>query len=430
MRRMQAPSRVESFWRAARMSRKDSKPQLPARRYVDALYTFGAPPAGLIKDHSRSNECFKGGRFWLFQNELGVPTVDHAPGGMSLIHDHGNIDSVGLSSNGRGEWIKCSNASDEARERPGPWAQNWYQTWPMWAYQVLRNISNREWNKAILNTNNSLHSSELYTKWIRNSDIFLKEKFVEEKQTDVASVAMVMSEAAYFDECRNVSTKLSFHGFASNHTWRLVEWYRIDEVSTAGKDTVSLIQNDALDCVLTLQGTDDYYQRWENRSNYEMCKTRFCGFDINVGYARQFLQQIYSPRWSAVKEKLAHCRTVNVAGHSLGGSIATIFSGCANAGSRISDMGDSNEIADFSERLRWNNAQNASKIPTFDCSKPRKRYKVIEHERDYRHVFEYFRSFVQFWNFCGKPKNYIVRKPNFTEYDPSTAPKPQSHGRR
>jgi len=103
--------------------------------------------------------------------------------------------------------------------------------------------------------------------------------------------------------------------------------------TTVSEDEVShLIQNPrTLDCWLTFEGSDNTND-WIN--NLKIFKTPFCGLEqrVHTGFKKSTMSMVEEPNFQEkVRPKLGHCKSVEVLGHSLGGSIAGLFTACAHS---------------------------------------------------------------------------------------------------
>jgi hypothetical protein len=66
-------------------------------------------------------------------------------------------------------------------------------------------------------------------------------------------------------------------------------------------------------------------------SNFDFASQPYCGLNPHGGYVKE-LREIIAASMNDLRPRLSKCRTVTVTGHSLGGSLAHIFSACANSG--------------------------------------------------------------------------------------------------
>jgi len=100
---------------------------------------------------------------------------------------------------------------------------------------------------------------------------------------------------------------------------------KFDEVS-------HLIQNPrTLDCWLTFEGSDNTNDWLEN---LKLFRADFCGLEqgVHTGFKNSAMAMVKETSFQTdVRPKLGHCRSVEVLGHSLGGSIASLFSACAHS---------------------------------------------------------------------------------------------------
>jgi len=108
---------------------------------------------------------------------------------------------------------------------------------------------------------------------------------------------------------------------------------RYDEVS-------HLIQDPStLDCWLTFEGSDNVGD-WIN--NLNVVPTRFCGLAqrVHSGFRHSVMHIVEVPEFQKlIRPNLGHCRNVDVVGHSLGGSIASLFAACTHSNVRSGETG-------------------------------------------------------------------------------------------
>lgn len=97
-------------------------------------------------------------------------------------------------------------------------------------------------------------------------------------------------------------------------------------------EVAHLIQNpNTLDCWLTFEGSDNTND-WMN--NLKLFRTPFCGLEqqVHTGFRNCTMAMVLEPEFQTkIRPYLGHCRSIDVLGHSLGGSIAGLFSACAHS---------------------------------------------------------------------------------------------------
>jgi len=136
---------------------------------------------------------------------------------------------------------------------------------------------------------------------------------------DMATVALASSQNANVTQVAEFVRDKGYGLVAS----ALCETY--DEVA-------HLIQNpETLDCWLTFEGSDNLND-WVQ--NLKVLRTDFCGLEqwVHTGFKNSTMAMVLEPSFqNDVRPKLGHCRDVEVLGHSLGGSIAGLFTACAHS---------------------------------------------------------------------------------------------------
>jgi len=161
-----------------------------------------------------------------------------------------------------------------------------------------------------------------------------------------ALVAYIDDPAAAAEEVTNISTDWSLVGWAQNegHLFRT-------------KDSSCLVQNkDTLDCVLTFQGSEEPSDFVTDLWAFSV---EFCGFAdsedydadgnkqpkngssfVHAGFRNQLMRIVDTePFQTGLKPKLSKCNQVYVTGHSLGGAMAELFTGCAHRAPVAGDPG-------------------------------------------------------------------------------------------
>ncbi|CAE7484248.1 unnamed protein product [Symbiodinium natans] len=114
--------------------------------------------------------------------------------------------------------------------------------------------------------------------------------------------------------------------------WRLIDRHVFEWTSGAyDDDPILLAQNSQnLDCALVFTGTNTF---GELGSSVKQHLTGYCGFDkVHAGYRDEIWQLSDHSIWKKITDKLAKCNRVICVGHSLGGAMCDVFSGCINSG--------------------------------------------------------------------------------------------------
>merc|ERR1712137_322741 len=178
-----------------------------------------------------------------------------------------------------------------------------------------------------------------------------------------AQVVAFGSSAAYEGTCHSFGSHMDAHLNRAGRTqddWRLVQF--VPEVRNRSyisqvfdfHDTLALAQNKFLDCMLIFQGTDA-----ELPVNFDFEPIQYCGFKkVMRGYVQE-LETMLDTHWHLFKPKLGQCRTVTVAGHSLGGALASLLSACANSASVVDSA---------VRRIRWSRG-TPTRMERFRCER-------------------------------------------------------------
>jgi hypothetical protein len=113
--------------------------------------------------------------------------------------------------------------------------------------------------------------------------------------------------------------------------------------SMGDEDSASLIQFDNTDCTIVFRGSD---ATWDFVNNAAGGCTDYCGHKcVHSGFVAELNGLVKSDDWQKkLKPKLSRCRLVKVAGHSLGGAMAEVFSMCANSNSNTEE---------YMKYIRW-----------------------------------------------------------------------------
>eukprot|EP00913_Durusdinium_trenchii_P019695 g18515.t1 len=133
--------------------------------------------------------------------------------------------------------------------------------------------------------------------------------------------------------------------------WRLVDRHVFEWSEGAYDDDPIMVaqQTETLECALVFTGTNHF---GELGSSVKQHLTGYCGFDqesraqgvwdlwetceVHAGYRDEVWQLSDHAIWPKITEKLSKCSSVRCVGHSLGGAMCDVFSGCINSG-RLED---------------------------------------------------------------------------------------------
>jgi len=259
---------------------------------IDGLYTWGAPGVSSpsLKNPLRADGCFPGKRAWNRKKTWGVSWVDPITtiaGVRGFRHPY--VEGVRIDV-GNEAWRleECNETTVNRPKGTGYW---------------------------------SYHSARLYrnaTEWIGQD--FFDFTYVTTKYSKKYADDFVVEDAPLWGG------------------WRLVGRGHDDGESEmlGGPQVSNLFQNpQSLECVLTFQGTRgtaDWFANFDSRH------TDFCGLNgttVHAGFRNHLRRMVRDPSWQEkVRPRLSRCGSVYVAGHSLGGALATLFSACVNSGNR------------------------------------------------------------------------------------------------
>lgn len=282
---------------------------------VDFLYTFGAPGGGSpgVKNQKDPNGCFAGlrvwntlaGRWWGKWVDLAVRITNY------VWYGHAKVPTLEVQTgNLEDTWypVACDENTDPNIV--------WEPIGELWGTGGLH-----EQPKYIASM------GQLNRTWLHNMTIFA-------------------SDTAYNKNPDDVRANIIQHG------WRLAGsalhpggWIY------GGRQISHLIQSPTtLECVLTFQGTASA-QGWV--SNFDWMATHFCGLSdedescrfrmfgcktrnpkgsfVHSGFSGRLRVLAKSVEWQHnVHRFLPSCRKVHVAGHSLGGAMAELYSACVS----------------------------------------------------------------------------------------------------
>jgi len=152
------------------------------------------------------------------------------------------------------------------------------------------------------------------------------------KQTDYPFLVKAARFASiYGDIPEPTHDKIS--GFLKEHTpgWQLLgmSWAKGGHAGLRHLKDMTLLMQEAStqDCVLVFSGSNDLSD-W--LGNLAVWSTSWCGMDgVHTGFVDELKQAVSSHGYkTTIKPKLASCSAVHVAGHSLGGAQAEVFSAC------------------------------------------------------------------------------------------------------
>mmetsp|Transcript_9110 Transcript_9110/g.25478 ORF Transcript_9110/g.25478 Transcript_9110/m.25478 type:complete len:514 (-) Transcript_9110:223-1764(-) len=271
--------------------------QLSARQgTVSELFTYGAPGTAYpqLRNGASHNGCFPGlrvynedrtpGYFWgYYMKSDPVSFISNVMG-----YAHARMDAVSLCAWNAGTPVhfKCG---DESQWSPSsdPWV--WFDGHDIWKYRELA---------------------------------MAQDSF----STLPVFIRMMMN--IYNLEVPNGQP-------AQDTAWRMIAHAECSD-SWGTTDGIELYQESGNQaCLLVFQGSEknglEAISDWI--TNLRGWATSFCGFaDVHQGWAAELQRIVTCPDFiSRIKSKLPHCSEVGAAGHSMGGSLAELFTACANS---------------------------------------------------------------------------------------------------
>lgn len=261
---------------------------------VAEVYTFGAPAVSrpAMPDKTHEDQCFRGLRTFT-ENKLpgGGRQVDAAS--IFDAYAHAIIPTLALDWGQDSYYVPC----------PGD------VTWPKGGAS--------DWG---------LHSETHYAPRLKEVTIEGK-KMAAEEPFAMANKMVTLAYKSY-DSVANTKKELA----EKLPEWRLVDRHVFEWTSGAYDDDPILIAQNSknLDCALIFTGTNTF---GELGSSVKQHLTGYCGFDkVHAGYRDEIWQLSDHAIWPKITAKLAKCNRLICVGHSLGGAMCDVFSGCINSG--------------------------------------------------------------------------------------------------
>lgn len=282
---------------SARFTQRRAAQQQKAAGAVDQLVTFGAPAVSdpAMENRRGGSKCFPGARVWnSFQHGYPsygssvdiVTTIAYAVG-----FRHPFVEGVGFVRNERKEnKVRC----DRATRQPSGSAETW------------------------------LHMQNRYI------------ESAEELASDpsVVTTAEMACNFIYNEEPAEVKKEVEAFG------WKLIGQAFDDgkgELRSGPQPAYLMQEPSTKECILGFQGSNAFGD-W--MSNLHVVKADFCGMPekFHKGF-RDHLRRIVRNETfqSDIRPKLPGCSKVTVTGHSLGGAMASLFTGCVQAAPSASD---------------------------------------------------------------------------------------------
>lgn len=247
---------------------------------VSSVYTFGAPSSAKVAltDDNHGDGCFDGYR--IFSGSSGAR------------------DPV--------SWLASSGGFVHSRMK----AMTLYSGEPPWILPCSESTTHFPPSDSALQI--ALHFTSGYLQTVREERLHIPQH-VETYAALMRTCYVNRTEAA--DLARGVG-------------------YRFVAEAVNGDDLTRLFQNpDTSDCIISFRGSDNAGD-WIN--NAAVGSRSFCNFeDVHSGFVEKFTNTVTASQFQTnIRANLPKCASVRVTGHSLGGAVAEMFSGCVNRGAQ------------------------------------------------------------------------------------------------
>jgi len=244
---------------------------------VSHMFTWGAPHPTNPMLTTKEGGCFQGYRItngdddWLLDDEDIVPTLL-----TFTSYNHPDVQTLVVVPNGNGIYAKWACGKNP--------------------FRVTR-------ASALLHM----------------GDVYQENMAVLDSSYERAKVATrVGLKNSYVTSTSEIKANLRSEG------WNLVG------TASAGEDVSHLIQDpSSLRCILTFEGSDSFGD-WV--TDAQIIRKSFCGtMWAHRGFTDELRRMVGSSSWQThVRPKLGKCSAVDAVGHSLGGAVATLFTGCVD----------------------------------------------------------------------------------------------------
>jgi len=309
---------------------------------VNELYTIGAVGAGIFPDDSSSGKgaavgatvggCMPGLRMW---NEDRFVS-DFAPAFSGYPH---LPQSILVLKDGESKYIDCAKVGWKTSFLP---------------LKFTAEFGLVQFTSSSNPLASALHQSKLYTDRIQKA-MTSGQPAASTMMQNAMDGAIAAREV--YQSCEKAKTNI-----AAGSTWKLVFFATVKSNLGAESDNMLVTQNGNLDCFLAFEGSNTQAEIYVSNGKGAVGPARaYCGGKFNRAYVKHLIHLTSSKQWNEVKVALSKCRNVNVAGHSLGGAVAELFSTCQKQGS------DRKANNDF-KRQTWTTG-SASAMSEFTCPK-------------------------------------------------------------
>mmetsp|Transcript_63946 Transcript_63946/g.113705 ORF Transcript_63946/g.113705 Transcript_63946/m.113705 type:complete len:633 (-) Transcript_63946:72-1970(-) len=264
---------------------------------VNRIYTFGAPATSTpaMPNKQAANGCFQGLRTYT-ENVIAGGTHEVDAASVFTQYPHAKVAALALHWDENSFFAECADPDvQEAFDWPKGGASHWEMHGEQHYRPRLGNVS------------------------VEGRDVLKEEPFA------TANKMMTLAYKSY-DTVSNVKAAIKEH----LPGWRLVDRQVYENTDTYyDTDPIMLAQEEStLNCALVFTGTDNF---WELFTSTSQSPSDWCGFDqVHLGYRDEVRTILKHDSWNAIKAKLAKCNEVYCVGHSLGGAMCDVFSGCVN----------------------------------------------------------------------------------------------------
>jgi len=336
---------------------------------VKELFTFGAPGTGWepawneARTGPGGSDCFPGLRFYkegwyggikYHDFAAGLPTGQwHAKMNVMVLGPEGSPSPVNWGDytgyTGGSLYSACNSSNDGQPDWPNPWG-----ALPSVVVHTRYGFNTRE------NTLDRWTSGWYSERGSRDRDQFIRAFAAGQISDRVVSMETFgMTDADITRLRASIETNINNYTWQPEHPGRFnvklvgalqVTW----TLGLEDKDNILLVQQQGdgapgglmdNDCILAFEGTDpNYVQEFWTSANFG--NKAFCGSQRHSGFVDELWHIISDRRWNpAIRDKLGSCRSVRVAGFSLGGALAETFSFCAQRRQSASNTEEFQKLA-------------------------------------------------------------------------------------
>jgi len=328
---------------------------------VAELYTFGALGVGPFVDKTRETGCFKGVRVWT--EDDGPPWADFAervtqPPFATEAFKHAKTSVLSLRKD-KATYIDCDKLAKQKQTEPGA------------------DIATLPQVRTYIPSLN-LHWITGYCErmgWLAEGKLVATGDDLPHATLNGARVQALLVEAVYKHTCSTVEAFMQ----EKTPSWRMV-YFKMMTDFFWDLDQVALFQEKKTEnCALIMEGSDNGFEIFT--TNLDLRDSKYCGFDVVKGTVDE-LRELLEHSWSELRPMLSKCKKVTVSGHSLGGSMAEMFTGCANSGRT--------EDPDY-KKQSWEVGQ-PEQLPNFQCTASSDKEKILHKDLPINEAWNYVES--------------------------------------